>query len=172
VSVAIDASDPGGADDPLTYSFDCDGDGVFERSTGSSNTTTCRPAQTTVSPVIGVEVRDDDGGVVTSSVTLSVEKTFCANMVTGQLTNGDAGCLPTQRPVVLSPVRSAIFCVDSFTGRLSHRPAGCTGNTSAYLVPAAQPLTVCENRSTRLLRMPRPGLGCLTTEAIVLVPSR
>jgi hypothetical protein len=127
---------------------------------------------TSVAPLIGVEVRDDDLGIVTNWITLSVEKTFCASRFTGELTNGDAGCQPTQRAVVLSPTRSATFCVDSFTGRLSHRPAGCNGSSVGYLVPAAHALTICENRSTGLLRMPRPGAGCLTSESALLIPSR
>ena len=30
VEITVDASDPAGANDPLTYSFDCNNDGVFE----------------------------------------------------------------------------------------------------------------------------------------------
>ncbi len=62
--IQVTATDPGGAGDPLTYSFDCDNNGSYETA-GVGNMGQCSiDGQTT----IGVQVADDDTGMATQLV--------------------------------------------------------------------------------------------------------
>jgi hypothetical protein len=71
VTVTIAATDPAGANDPLTYEWDFDNDGTYEVSDSSPS------AQHTFADngeyLVGVRVSDGDGGLATSSTTVTVD---------------------------------------------------------------------------------------------------
>jgi CSLREA domain-containing protein len=71
-TINISASDPAGANDPLSYAFDCHNDGTFEIGPQAESSATCSFATVGQFPV-NVQVRDDDGGVSTGSTTVAVQ---------------------------------------------------------------------------------------------------
>jgi YVTN family beta-propeller protein len=81
-TITVVATDPAGANDPLTYSFDCNNDGVFEIGPQSGNSATCTFASVG-SHTVNVRVADDDGGVTTGStvVTVLFPPPNCSNAV-------------------------------------------------------------------------------------------
>jgi CSLREA domain-containing protein len=70
-TITVTATDPAGANDPLTYSFDCDNNGTFEIGPQSGNSAACTFA-TAGSHTVNVRVADDDGGATTGSTTVTV----------------------------------------------------------------------------------------------------
>jgi len=74
-TITVNATDPAGDNDPLTYSFDCNGDGDFtdsgEVSGQSTNSHPCTFPDDSVHTV-NVSVDDGDTGVTTSSVDVTV----------------------------------------------------------------------------------------------------
>ncbi|MEZ4571813.1 MAG: PKD domain-containing protein [Thermomicrobiales bacterium] len=119
VEVIVDASDPGTAGDPLTYEFDCDGDGDFEVNTGSGNSYKCFPDQSTLSPSIFVRVTDDDLGVTVSEVELYLEQHFCASSMTGRLRDSSQ-CSSGEMRITLGPDSEVLFCMNKMTGALHY----------------------------------------------------
>lgn len=85
-TVAVSASDPGGAGDPLAYAFDCDGDGTYEVGPQAGASAACQFADDGSYPV-GVKVADDDGGVATGTTTVVV--TNVAPTISGVTGPGD-----------------------------------------------------------------------------------
>ncbi|HEX4965240.1 MAG TPA: beta-propeller fold lactonase family protein [Thermoanaerobaculia bacterium] len=70
-TITVTATDPAGANDPLTYSFDCDNNGTFEIGPQAGNSASCTFA-TAGSHTVNVRVADDDGGVTTGSTSVTV----------------------------------------------------------------------------------------------------
>src|SRR6185312_3129127 len=70
-TVTVTATDPAGANDPLTYSFDCDNNGTFEIGPQAGNSASCTFA-TAGNHTVNVRVADDDGGVATGSTVVTV----------------------------------------------------------------------------------------------------
>jgi len=70
-TITVTATDPAGANDPLTYSFDCDNNGTFEVGPQAGNSAACTFA-TAGSHTVKVRVADDDGGVATGSTVVTV----------------------------------------------------------------------------------------------------
>src|SRR5690606_186238 len=70
VTVSVVASDAAGVNDPLTYEFDFDGDGVFEVSNDSGSAQHTYPDDGTY-PVT-VRVTDDEGGSATTVLDVEV----------------------------------------------------------------------------------------------------
>jgi CSLREA domain-containing protein len=71
VTLTVTATDPAGANDPLTYSFDCNDDGIFEIGPQAGNSASCT-FSTAGSHTVPVRVADDDGGVTLGSTTATV----------------------------------------------------------------------------------------------------
>ena len=72
-TITVTATDPAGDNDPLLNSFDCDGDNVFDVGPQAGNTATCSFTEEDVGVnTVNVQVDDQDGGVVTSSTTVTV----------------------------------------------------------------------------------------------------
>jgi CSLREA domain-containing protein len=70
-TITVVATDPAGANDPLTYSFDCDNNGTFEIGPQSGNSASCTFA-TGGTFTVRVRVADDDGGVTLGSTVVTV----------------------------------------------------------------------------------------------------
>ncbi len=64
------ATDPAGVNDPLTYTFDCDNDTVYE-TVGVGNQGECT-FYDNGSFTVGVQVSDGDGGTATDSTSVTV----------------------------------------------------------------------------------------------------
>ena len=70
-SITIEASDPAGINDPLKYSFDCDGDGQFEIGPQGRSSAACPFEEAGIFSVSAL-VADDDGGSTETSLTVVV----------------------------------------------------------------------------------------------------
>ncbi|HEX7180935.1 MAG TPA: HYR domain-containing protein [Thermoanaerobaculia bacterium] len=70
-TISVAATDPAGANDPLTYQLDCDNDSVFEVGPQASPDAACTFASTGLFTV-NVRVADGDGGVATGSTVVRV----------------------------------------------------------------------------------------------------
>ena len=72
-TINVTATDVAAADIPdLQYSFDCDGNGVFEVGPQAGGSTTCTLPGGQDTVVVGVQVDDQDGGVTRGNVTVTV----------------------------------------------------------------------------------------------------
>jgi PKD repeat protein len=69
--VTINATDPGGSYDSLSYAFDCDGDSIFEIEAQPENNTQCIYEDNGDYTVV-VQVLDEDGGQTVGSTTIVV----------------------------------------------------------------------------------------------------
>lgn len=173
VLVEVEASDPAGINDPLTYKFDCDGDGVFETDTAGTPAVHCLPEQSELSPELGVQVSDDDLGVTTSVITLGVTKRYCANLYTGKLSEGIIACKAGTYPVLLQHTTTTTLCHSHSTAALSYFPPGCPGSWWTSLgVPSVAPIPICESFYTGTLRLPGGSNGCLSSERARFIPAR
>jgi YVTN family beta-propeller protein len=70
-TITVAANDPAGANDPLSYAFDCDDNGVFEIGPQAGNTAVCAFA-TDGTFTVNVQVTDGDGGLATGSTEVTV----------------------------------------------------------------------------------------------------
>ncbi len=169
VEVSVAASDPGAAGDPLTYEFDCDGDGVFEVNAGSANSYKCFPDQTTLSPSIFVRVSDDDLGITVSEVELYVEQHFCASFMTGRLSDGGQ-CSSGEMQITLGPDSAVLFCMNMMTGALHYSSAAaCSTYWYGIQVPAVNQTSVCVSYYTSLLSY--RFTGCTASEYERKIPA-
>ena len=71
-TISVSATDPAGANDPLSYGFDCDGDSDFEVGPQAASLHACA-FDDDGSFTVNVRVSDDDGGEATSSVQVQVD---------------------------------------------------------------------------------------------------
>ena len=72
-TVTVTATDPAGANDPLTYEFDCNDNGVYEIVQLADNDATCTFDDGPATRTIGVRVTDGDGGADTDTVEVDVD---------------------------------------------------------------------------------------------------
>jgi len=71
-TITVTATDPAGANDPLSYEFDCDNDATYEVGPQAGNSTSCSFANDG-SFTVNVRVMDGDGGADTDSTTVTVD---------------------------------------------------------------------------------------------------
>jgi len=71
-TITVNASDPAGANDPLSYAFDCNNDNTFEIGPQPGNSASC-PFGDNGTFTVNVRISDDDGGVATGSTQVIVE---------------------------------------------------------------------------------------------------
>ena len=72
-TITVEATDPAGDNDPLLYSFDCDGIGRFEIGPQADNSAICVFTEDDEGTnTVNVEVDDQDGGVTSRSTTVTV----------------------------------------------------------------------------------------------------
>ncbi len=148
--VAVAASDPAGANDPLAYEFDCGGDGAFEV-VPSPSTRPCAPLPTHGTFDVNVRVTDGDGGEATAATTV-------------QVANGDpTGTLAAESPVNEGSTFSVAFGdatdpspVDAQAGlRFVFDCAGGSLDGAGYSDGATDPGTSCsfdDGPATRTIR--------------------
>ncbi len=170
VTVTVAASDPG-INDILTYSFDCDGDALYEVSPQAGNQTACPldPAQASVT--INVLVEDGDGGMATGSVVVSQTVTLCGSYYTGALRAPSAGGCPSGSTLLTLPGATVTtICINPYTGALRWSPQGtCSTSSHLHLIPNDGPLYYCQSRWTGALRY--AGVGqCTSAETPGVVP--
>jgi len=67
-NLVAQATDPAGSNDPLTFSFDCDNNGVFETPAYPNTSSADCSFDDNGSYPVGVRVSDGDGGVATGSI--------------------------------------------------------------------------------------------------------
>ena len=70
--IIVNASDPASTNDPLTYRFDCNGDGTFDVGPQIDPSTNCSFPDGTRTVNVVVEVNDGDGGITTGSTPVTV----------------------------------------------------------------------------------------------------
>jgi hypothetical protein len=80
--VSVTAIDPAGINDPLSYGFDFDNDGTYEVGPQASNSASFTFASAG-EHIVGVRVTDGDGGVATSSTTVTVDKADATINISG-----------------------------------------------------------------------------------------
>jgi hypothetical protein len=154
VTLDVFASDPAGPNDPLSYAFDCDGDGAYEVGPQASNSAGCPTDPISLTLQIGVRVSDGDGGEDQQIVTLALSQTYCANRYTGQLSLPRQGaCAGANRTIVIGGSSTTTFCASLPTGALHHQPAGCPAGWRTYVVPGAEPIHACASLWTGELRV-------------------
>jgi subtilisin family serine protease len=71
VTVSVLATDPAGANDPLSYQFDCDNNGSYEVGPQTSNSASCTHTAEG-GKTVKVQVMDGDGGIGSSSTSFSI----------------------------------------------------------------------------------------------------
>ena len=94
-TVTVSATDPGGSNDPLSYEFDCDGNGTYEVGPQSSDSHACSYIDDG-SVTVNVRVTDGDGGSDTDSETVVVENldpTITNVTATSPIDEGDSSLL-------------------------------------------------------------------------------
>ncbi len=135
--ITVEASDVG-VDDVLTYEFDCDHDGSYETAgVGSQGECALDPAEAT--PIIGVQVTDDDLGVTKSQVEIIQQLTLCVHPWTGALrsSNPDESCSSGLTPLVVSAQYPTTVCINAYSGALRWPSNGsCSPSEQAIAVPA------------------------------------
>jgi hypothetical protein len=70
-TIVVSASDPAGANDPLSYEFDCDNDSTYEIGPQPGASASCGFDEAN-NHLVNVRVADDDGGVSEASTTVVV----------------------------------------------------------------------------------------------------
>ena len=89
-TITVNAGDPAGVLDPLSYEFDCDDDSVYEIGPQSGNTAQCTYPDGPSSHTVNVRVTDGDSGAATGATTVSVENVEPTIVISGA-SNVDEG---------------------------------------------------------------------------------
>ena len=141
VTITVTATDPGGVNDPLTYSFDCDNDTTYETA-GTNNTGQCT-FNDNGTFTVGVQVSDDDSGTATDTTTVTVNNV--APVIDNVTTNGPA---PQGQPVTITVDASDVGVNDTLTYRFdcdndgSYETAGVGNQGQCTLDPGAASSTI------------------------------
>jgi hypothetical protein len=170
VTLTVAVSDAG-VNDTHSYAFDCDNNGSYE-AIGAGNQGVCALAPGAASSTIGVQVSDDDLGVVTGSTVVGQTLTVCASAYTGQVAGLMAsGACPAGSVKLTLPAASPMtFCINVYTGALVWKPSGgCPAGSRTHLVPNNGPLTYCQSIYTGKLRYVPTGM-CSTGERPGVIP--
>jgi hypothetical protein len=72
-TITVNATDPAGVLDPLSYEFDCDDNGLYEITPQAANSASCTYADGPSSHTVNVRVTDGDGGADTDSTAVTVD---------------------------------------------------------------------------------------------------
>lgn len=171
VSLTVVASDPGGSNDPLTYAFDCDNDGSYE-TPGAGNAALCPLDPNIAVTTIGVQVSDDDGGVIADSIEVGQSLTLCGRYTTGELSLPSAsGCLAGTLALELPGASPTTLCVNLYTLSIVWSPRGCSASGwLTHVVPDSGPLQFCVHNWTGGLRANLSGGACNAYERPGVIP--
>ncbi len=112
-TIAVTATDPAGANDPLSYEFDCDGDGIYEIGPQPANSYNCY-YDDNADYVVNVHVSDDDEGTDTALTTVTVNN----DKPTATFTNST--------DLVISGEFAILVFTDSSDPSIADREAGFT----------------------------------------------
>lgn len=154
VTVTVQATDPAGDNDPLSYAFDCNNDGGYEVAVGVTPTTTCplNPQQEGAF-TFGVQVSDDDGGEAIDKVTVTIVTELCASNLTGALRYA-TNCRGHETAITLPDDGPATVCASRHNGMLRLPSNGdCARHETGYLLPEDGPLNVCISNYTQTMRV-------------------
>lgn len=152
VNISVDATDPAGALDPLSYEFDCDNDLSYEVGPQPENSAACDIGVQEGGIIVNVRVTDGDGGEALGSTVISAPTEMCANQYTGLLRYSD-GCRDYELTVVLSVDSSVSICVNDYTGVLRYLQRGVCSPSETWLsLPDDGPLAVCISGYTQVMR--------------------
>jgi hypothetical protein len=152
-TVMVEANDPAGALDPLSYAFDCNNDDEYEVDAGDVNTTTCHFGAYEGTFQIGVQVSDDDGGVTVGSVPVTIVTRLCANDHSGVLRYSD-NCRNHESAITLPDDGPLTLCASTSNGMLRLPANGsCANHQTTYVLPEDGPLNVCINRHSLIMRV-------------------
>jgi hypothetical protein len=153
VNVSVDATDPAGLLDPLSYEFDCDNDDDYEVGPQSENTASCDIGVQEGGLVVNVRVTDGDGGEALGSTVIEVPTELCVSNHSGALRYSDTGCQRHETLVTLTGDSSITFCVSNYTHVVRYLRAGnCSWSETRLTLPDDGPLAVCVSRHTQLMR--------------------
>ncbi len=170
VTVTVDATDAG-ANDVLSFRFDCDNNGSYETA-GIANQGQCTLAAAAATSTIGVQVSDDDLGVTTGSVQVDQTVTLCASRITGALSAALGGNCPTGAVnLTLPALQPTVLCINRYTGHISWIPGGCPSTGwRMHVVPNDGPLNYCASRWTGGLRAIFGAQECTIYEVPGVIP--
>jgi hypothetical protein len=171
VTVTVDASDVG-IHDVLTFSFDCDGDGIYE-TPGAGNQGACLLNPSAASSTLGVQVMDDDLGADTGTVVVSQQVTLCVHYGTGAVrgTGPGGSCNGGTAPMTLPAAYPHTFCASVPAGGLRWSVTGaCSPGERLHIVPNDGPLHYCEHSWLGSLRIPQLPGQCSAYETPGVIP--
>jgi hypothetical protein len=129
--ITVTATDPAGADDPLSYEFDCDDDSAYEIGPQPADSASCAFADNGDFQV-NVRVADDDGGETTGATTVTVNNvapTATFANTSGTVNEGESVTLAfsNQSDPSAADIAAGFFysydCTDDGTFELSDDPA-------------------------------------------------
>lgn len=164
-TVMVEASGPAGALDPLSYAFDCDNSGDFEVDAGATNSTTCplNPQQEGTF-TFGFQVSDDDEGVTTDTVMVTVPTHLCASNITGVLRYSE-GCRDYETAITIPDDGPVTICASTHNGQLRLPTNGlCAGHETSYVLPEDGPLSICISNYTQTMRSVGDISQCTSNE--------
>lgn len=172
--INVNASDPAGDYDPLTYEFDCDGDGTYEVSQLLDPVGQCDFGILEGEFKVFVRVDDGDGGEASGETTVVVPTEICVNRY-----NGDArylsrgGCASTETLLILPDHGARTFCANRYNGDLRHsRTNRCASTEHMIILPDDGPLAICVNRYNGDARVARSINMCASTEFPRIIANR
>lgn len=169
--IDVDAFDPG-VNDILTYRFDCDNDGSYETH-GVGNHGSCDLDPAVFITTIGVQVSDEDGGQVTTSVDIQQVVMLCASLMTGALYTQQpgGGCASGTLQLTLPTLAPTVLCANIYTRGLSWAPGGsCPDGRRIQIVPTNGPLPYCASMWTGKLQSKHPTQDCSAYEWAGIIP--
>jgi len=170
--LTISATDPAGDLDPLTFRFDCDGDGHHE-TPGVGNVGTCKLDPAMATSTIGVEVDDGDGGITRDVVNIDQTLKLCGNRSTAAVTEplANGNCPAGTTEVTQAPAATITLCIHSATGEIIWSQNGkCSPSARMHLIPNDGPLPYCQNTASGKLRANLRGAACSKAERAGVIP--
>ncbi len=173
VAVSVTATDVAGINDPLTYEFDCDGDGLYDIGPQAASSAACSLPSGSAETDIGVRVTDDDTGTAIESVAVKQVVTLCVSSFTGMLSgqSSGGGCAAGEYALELPSAAPQTLCINLLTGQiLFGRSAECARYTLPHVIPDDGPLEYCRSLYTNRLRYFTPSKPCQFYELSGVIP--
>ena len=106
-TITVTAADPAGANDPLSYEFDCDGDNTYEVAPQPSNTHNCS-YDDDGNFTVKVRVTDDDEGSATDSTSVVVANVAPTIAVSGDTNVNEGSVYTLNLGAITNPVADTV----------------------------------------------------------------